>query len=159
MNMFEEARALRGMINMCSLTQSEIAKKMGVSQSYVANKLRLLNFSDYLQLLILEANLTERHARFLLKLKSEESVMLAIEKIKLMKLSVAATESLVDTMILEEKAKSISKNSTRDSILRFEELISESIKNLLSNGVKVRSSTDKYGGKKYITLCIDEGIV
>ncbi len=159
MNMFEEARALRGMIDMCSLTQSEIAKRMGVSQSYVANKLRLLNFSDYLQLLILDAKLTERHARFLLKLSGEESVKLAIEKIKLMKLSVAATEALVDSMILEDMVKSINKNSTRDSVLRFEELISESVKNLLANGVRVKKSIDKYGGKKYITLCIDDSVV
>ena len=157
MNMFEEARALRTMISMCSLTQNEIAEKMGVSQSYVANKIRLLNFSDYLQLLILDANLTERHARFLLKLNGEDSVRLAIEKIKLMKLSVAATEALVDSMILEDMAKNINKNSARDSVLQFEELISESVKNLVANGVKVRKSTDKYAGKKYITLCIDEG--
>jgi len=157
MNMFEEARALRGMIDMCNITQSEIAKRMGVSQSYVANKLRLLNFSEYLQMLILDARLTERHARFLLKLNSEENVKAAIEKIKLMKLSVAATEALVDTMMLENIAKNIRENSTRDSILHFEELISESVKNLISKGVNVRTSTDKYGGKKYITLCIDEG--
>ena len=156
MNMFEEARALRGMIDMCSLTQSEIAKRMGVSQSYVANKLRLLNFSDYVQILILDAGLTERHARFLLRLKGDERVKLAIEKIKLMKLSVAATEVLVDSMTLDDMAKNVAKSSTRDSILRFEELLSESIKNLVANGIRVRQSTDRYGDKRYITLCIDE---
>lgn len=157
MNMFEEARALRGMIDMCTLTQSEIAKKMGVSQSYVANKLRLLNFSDYLQLLILDARLTERHARLLLRLKGEEDVKLAIEKIKLMKLSVAATEALIDSMTLDNMAKNINKSSTRDSIIHFEELISASLKNLMANGVSVKRSTHNYSGKKYITLCIDEG--
>ena len=157
MNMFEEARALRGMINMCSLTQSEIAKRMGVSQSYVANKLRLLKVSDYLQHLILDARLTERHARFLLKLEGEESVRIAIEKIKLMKLGVAATEALVDSMVLDDMAKSINKNSTRESVLRFEELLSKSVKSLVANGINVKKSADKYGGKKYITLCIDEG--
>lgn len=157
MNMFEEARALRGMIDMCSLTQSEIAKRMGVSQSYVANKLRLLNFSDYVQMLILDAKLTERHARFLLKLESEERVKLAIEKIKLMKLSVSASEALIDAMILEDMTESVKQNSTRDSVLRFEELISASVKNLVASGVRVRKSTDRYGNKRYITLCIDDG--
>ena len=156
MNMFEEARALRGMIKMCSLTQTEIAKKLGVSQSYVANKLRLLNFSDYLQMLILEANLTERHARFLLKLKGEEQVRCAIEKIRLMKLSVAASEALIDSMIIDERAKALKENSTRECVLRFEELITESVKSLMANGIKVRKSIDKYGDKKYITLCIDD---
>ena len=155
--MFEEARALRGMINMCSLTQSEIAKKMGVSQSYVANKLRLLNFSEAIEEKILDASLTERHARLLLKLTSDESIAEAIEKIKDMKLNVAAAEALIDTIMLEKKAKSIPNNSTRDSILRFEELISDSVKNLMARGIRVRYNTDRYGGKRYITLCIDEG--
>ena len=145
------------MIDMCSLTQSEIAKKMGVSQSYVANKLRLLNFSDYLQLLILDAKLTERHARLLLRLKGEAEIKAAIEKIKLMKLSVAASEALVDSMMLDGMAKNISKNSTRDSIIHFERLISESLKNLTANGVSVKQRTHNHSGKKYITLCIDEG--
>lgn len=156
MNMFEEARALRGMIDMCSLTQSEIAKRMGVSQSYVANKLRLLNFSDYLQMLILDAKLTERHARFLLRLEGEDTVRLAIEKIRTMRLSVAATEALIDSMILDNMAKNTNKNSARDAILHFEDLISESVKNLAANGVRVKKSIDRYGDKKYITLCIDE---
>ena len=156
MNMFEEARALRGMINMCSLTQSEIAKKLGVSQSYVANKLRLLNFSDYVQMLILDAGLTERHARFLLKLGDEERVKLAIEKIRLMRLNVAASEVLIDTMMLEDMTKTLTTPSSAESVSRFEELISASVKNLVANGVKVRQSIDRYGKKKYITLCIEE---
>ena len=49
MNMFEEARALYGTIKMCGVTQEEIAKKLSVSQSYVANKLRLLKFSARMQ--------------------------------------------------------------------------------------------------------------
>ena len=59
MDMFEEARGLRTMIKMCNMTQNEIAEKMGVSQSYVANKLRLLNFSDEAQKSIIDAKLTE----------------------------------------------------------------------------------------------------
>ena len=45
MNMFDEARSVRGMIEMCGITQSQMAKKLGVSQSYVANKLRLLSLT------------------------------------------------------------------------------------------------------------------
>ena len=156
MDMFEEARTLRGMINMCSLTQSEIAKRMGVSQSYVANKLRLLNFSEAIQEQILGAGLTERHARLLLKLPSDELIDEALKKITAMHLSVAASEALIDTVLLDDKSKSIPKNSTRDSILRFEEVISDSVKRLISCGIKVRYTTDKYAGKRYITLCIDE---
>ena len=44
MNMFDEARVIDGMIRMCKMTQGEVAKKLGVSQSYVGNKIRLLGF-------------------------------------------------------------------------------------------------------------------
>ena len=50
--MFEEARAMSGTLKLCNITQKELAERMGVSQSYVANKLRLLSFSPYLEKLI-----------------------------------------------------------------------------------------------------------
>ena len=128
MNMFEEARALRGMISMCALTQSEIAKKMGVSQSYVANKIRLLNFSEYIQMLILDASLSERHARVLLKIKNEGLQRTAIEKIKSMKLNVAASEALVDNMVLDELSNDIKALPRREQVLKFEDVVAEGVK-------------------------------
>ena len=156
MNMFDEARALRTMINMCSLTQGEIAKRMGVSQSYVANKIRLLNFSEYMQLLILEAHLTERHARLLLRIKDEELTRLAIDKIKTMKLNVRASEALIDGLILDKMPEKIVKSSARDAIHRVEEIICEAVKNLMQEGIRATKSIDVFGEKKYITICIEE---
>ena len=155
MNMFEEARALRGMISMCALTQSEIAKRMGVSQSYVANKIRLLNFSEYIQMLILDASLTERHARVLLKIKNEKLQRTAIEKIKAMKLNVAASEVLIDNMVLDEKSSCMKSLSGIEQVQKFEDIISEGIKTLLASGFKITKSTDVFGRKKYITVCIE----
>ena len=156
MNMFEEARALRGMLNMCTLTQSEIAKKIGVSQSYVANKIRLLNFSEELQKYILDARLTERHARILLKIKDENITKSAIDKIKAMNLSVAASEALVDNMLLDNMPKSLKCVPSYERIIRFEQIIDESIKNLLANGISVKRTVDFFENKKYITICIDK---
>ncbi len=157
MNMFEEARALRGMISMCKLTQNEIAKRMGVSQSYIANKIRLLGFSDYIQMLILDAELSERHARALLKLKGgDDKIKLAIDKIKTMHLNVAASEAMIDNMLLDEMPKTIADYAMRERIRRFEEIIEESVKNLESYGFKVKQSIDSYRNKKYITVCIEE---
>ncbi len=156
MNMFEEARALRGMISMCSLTQSEIAKKMGVSQSYVANKIRLLNFSDEVQNLIITSNLSERHARMLLKIKDDESIKLAIEKITSMNLNVAASEVLIDGLIYTRGAILPKGSNVKDSVIGFEEAILSGVRFLKSRGVNAKSSTDIYGNKKYITITIEE---
>ncbi len=144
------------MITMCRLTQNEIAKKMGVSQSYIANKLRLLNFSDYIQMKILDSGLSERHARALLRLKGDEKIKLAIEKIKTMRLSVAASEAMIEAMLVDELPRSFAAYSAKDRIRRFEEIIDESVKNLESYGYKVRQSVDSYMNKKYITVCIEE---
>ena len=156
MNMFEEARALRGMISMCSLTQSEIAKKMGVSQSYVANKIRLLNFSDEIQKLIIASNLSERHARMLLKIKDDESIKLAIEKIKSMNLTVAASEVVIDGLIYTNEAQEPKGNDAKESVIGFEEAMLGGIRFLKSRGVNAKSSVDIYGNKKYITITIEE---
>ena len=72
MNMFDEARALSGTIKMRGISQSEMAKMLGVSQSYIANKLRLLTLDDGLKAKICESNLTERHARAILRLRDAE---------------------------------------------------------------------------------------
>ena len=154
--MFEEARTLRGMIDMCSLTQNEIAKKMGVSQSYIANKLRLLNFSDRIQCLIKKEALTERHARALLKLKSEEQIETAIKKIKAMRLNVAASEILIDRMAEADLVNSMRSTREYDGIQRFEEVLSASVKNLAGQGFKFRQKTDDWGNMRYITICIEK---
>ena len=153
--MFEEARTLRGMIDMCSLTQTEIAKRMGVSQSYIANKLRLLNFSDRRQRLIKKSALTERHARALLKLKDEEKIEAAIEKIKAMRLNVAASEVLIDRMSADGLVRDM-RSCESDGIQRFEEIVALSVKNLMTQGFRVRQKTDDYENMRYITICIEK---
>lgn len=155
MDMFEEARTLRGMIDMCSLTQTEIAKRMGVSQSYIANKLRLLNFSDRMQRLIKKSALTERHARALLKLKDEEKIEAAIEKIKAMRLNVAASEVLIDRMSADGLVRDM-RSCESDGIQRFEEIVALSVKNLMTQGFRVRQKTDDYENMRYITICIEK---
>ena len=72
MDMFDEARAIRSTMELCHLTQSELARQLGVSQSYVANKLRLLKFSEKMAEKIRAAGLSERHARALLRLIESE---------------------------------------------------------------------------------------
>ena len=155
MNIFEEANALLGTMNMCNMTQGELAKKLGVSQSYVANKIRLLNFSSEIQELIISLGLSERHARMLLKIKDDGSLRLAIQKITEMHLSVAASEVLIDGLLYKSEVKS-KKGSTKESVIGFEEAMRDGVRFLKSLGVNARSSVDIYGNKKYITITIEE---
>ena len=72
MSIFDQARAIETMLRMWGVTQSEMAKRMGVSQSYIANKLRLLRAGEEFERRCTALALTERHARALLRLSGEE---------------------------------------------------------------------------------------
>ncbi len=156
MNMFEEARALSGMLQMRGMTQTEIAKKLGVSQSYVANKIRLLKFSESLQKTILDTGLCERQARQLLRLDSEEDQRLAIKKIVNSKMTVAQSEAVVDMLIEKEAPKRITRLEQYDRISSFENFISASLESLSAMGITADKRTEIFNKKRYITISIEE---
>lgn len=68
----EEARSYKNLLDKGYLTQAELARKMGLSQSAIANKLRLLNLDEIVQEALLNNEISERHARSLLTLDSFE---------------------------------------------------------------------------------------
>lgn len=98
LNCFEEALAIQTLINDFRLTQSEVAVQLGMANSTVSNKLRLLKLSDNLQARLLSANLTERHARALLRLQPDmrESTL---DKIVADGLNLAQTEALIENIL------------------------------------------------------------
>ena len=138
MNMFDEARALDGMIKMCNMTQAEIAKKLGVSQSYVGNKLRLLKFSDEIQRLIIDGGLCERHARTILRLDDEDKMREVIEKVRTRHLTVAECEATVDLLLEARLPKMLGLAPKRERVDRFEEFLTESLQTLESVGLRTK---------------------
>ncbi|MBP3436501.1 MAG: ParB/RepB/Spo0J family partition protein [Clostridia bacterium] len=103
LNMFEVAGAMEQLAKGYGLTQEEIAQRLSVSQSQVANKLRLLRLHDGIREKILAEGLTERHARALLRLP-EELWEKTLDKMIEGKCNVAAAEKMVED-ILEDRAK------------------------------------------------------
>ena len=77
----EEARSYKNLLDKGYLTQDELAKKMGLSQSTIANKLRLLNLADEVQQALLENKISERHARALLVLNDKAEQVKWLNKI------------------------------------------------------------------------------
>lgn len=104
LDMFEQARAFGRLIVRFSLTQEQVARKMSMSQSAVANKLRLLRLNEEEQRLILAHGLTERHARALLRLPANERRVEVIRYIAEKHLNVAASEEHIETLLAERKA-------------------------------------------------------
>ncbi len=102
LNPFEQARALSDLINMWNLTQEEAARKLGMAQSTLANKLRLLVLTKHQQTMCIKANLTERHARALLKIPTIEARTKVLETIIEKQYSVTQTEELVKHILLKD---------------------------------------------------------
>lgn len=98
LNYFEEANAYSLLINNFSMTQEDLARKIGKSQSAIANKLRLLKLPLEVQSLIVPDMLSERHARALLKLNTPEMQIEVIKQIYEQELTVKETETLVENL-------------------------------------------------------------
>lgn len=105
LHFLEEAEGFSNLIGEHAFTQEALAARIGKTQSTIANKLRLLRFSRPVQKRIIENELTERHARALLKLESEEDQLQIIELIASEKLTVSKTEELIDQATKNEPDK------------------------------------------------------
>ncbi len=156
MDMFETAMAMDGTLKLCRITQEELGRRMGVSQSYIANKLRLLGFSDRMRTLIRESGISERHARSLLRLRDEEKQRELLTKIAERGLSVRECEALVDAEIDASAPAVIERAADLDRIRAFGTTIDKSIGTLCSHGIEARKWTSIVGNKMYITVCISD---
>lgn len=96
LNFFEEAEAIMRLMEVYGLKQEEVSSRLGKKQSTIANKLRLLKLSRLERERILAAQLTERHARALLKVENEEQRIKALDYIISHKLKVEATERYIE---------------------------------------------------------------
>lgn len=104
LNFMEEAEGYYNLINDHGMTQEELARKVGKKQSTIANKLRLLKLKDSIKKKVLENELTERHARALLKLPDDTLQEKALDRIIKKNLNVKKTEELVEKMLDEVAA-------------------------------------------------------
>lgn len=93
---FEEAEGYRRLIDGLKLTQQELATRLGCQQSTIANKLRLLRLPEDVRAKLIQHNLTERHARALLKLHDEDQQISVLDTVVLKALNVRQTEELVE---------------------------------------------------------------
>lgn len=95
----EEAAAIARLISTYGLSQEETAKRLGRSQSAVANKLRLLRLSGECVELLRKHELTERHARAILRLTEEGDRLGALRHIGEKEMNVAAAEAYVESLL------------------------------------------------------------
>lgn len=103
LDFMEEAHGYYQLIQQFGMTQQELAEKVGKSQSTIANKLRLLKLPEDIQKSLVEHNLTERHARSLLKLETEEDQRIILEEVISKELNVRDTDLLINTYVTKKQ--------------------------------------------------------
>ena len=109
---FDAARGIREVIRLWNCTQAEAARRLGLSQPALANKLRLLTLTTAQQQLCTAAGLTERHARALLRLEDPEQRLAAVEHIGKNQLNVADAEAYIDRLVAQNQTTPIRRRST-----------------------------------------------
>ena len=102
---FDEAEAMAKLIAAWSVPREEAAKRLGLSASGLSNKLRLLKLEEPVRKIITEANLTERHARELLRIDEPRKREDAARHISQKNLNVAQTEKYVSKLLLEKQKR------------------------------------------------------
>lgn len=100
LNPIEEARTYQKIIELDQMTQEELAKTMGKSQSAVANKLRLLALSEEVQKSLLKEEISERHARALLNLSDHKEQVDMLKKVIKQKMTVRQLENEIKNIVV-----------------------------------------------------------
>ena len=157
LNPIDEAKAYTNLMKLNDLTQTALAKDMGKSQSYVANKLRLLKLDDNVQKALIEGKITARHGRALLNL-SEDDQERVLKEIEEKGLNVKQTEEIakdVDAYFnpkpKETKRERVVKRIPKDLKVQIN-TIKKAVKLAKDSGIVVKVKEDKNPDDYKITI-------
>ncbi|MDD2238348.1 MAG: ParB/RepB/Spo0J family partition protein [Bacilli bacterium] len=137
----EEAKSYQKILEKGYLNQEQLAKKLGVSQSTIANKLRLLNLTEEVQEALLNEKISERHARSLLQLTDAKTQIDMLNKVINERLTVRNLDSEIKNMINPENKLS-SDNVTLEPIEPIEENSEKTINSLEESEDKIINNDD-----------------
>ncbi|MCL1806688.1 MAG: ParB/RepB/Spo0J family partition protein [Oscillospiraceae bacterium] len=159
LDFFEEAEGIRRLIRQFGLSQDEAARRLGKSQSAVANKLRLLRHSEDIVNAIRRHGLTERHARALLRIEGMEARLEAVEHIAKEKLNVAQTEEYIEKLLTGAPAESEAKRGIRalyvfKDIRLFLNTITRAVETMRRSGVDASIDKEEEEGGIRLTIVI-----
>ena len=158
LNIFETAEAISSLIEVYGLTQEEIASKLSVTQSAVANKLRLLRLSEDERRVIIGNNLTERHARGLLKISDPDVRMRVLERIADKNMNVKAAEEYVECVLdgVEDENRIIPAVSESERMKRYINLIQKTVERLRRVGCGAKSTCTETDDFYIYTITVDK---
>lgn len=158
LNPIDEAKAYTNLMKLNDLTQTALAKDMGKSQSYVANKLRLLKLDDQVQQALIDGKITARHGRALLNLNSADQDRVLAE-IEAKGLNVKQTEEIVQDVDAYFNPESKKAKETKRVVNRMPKdlkvqinTIKKAVKLAKDSGIKVKVTENKDPDDYKITI-------
>lgn len=139
----EEAKAYVKIMSLANITQEKLAKKLGKSQSTIANKIRLLQLPEQVQLAISEKKISERHARALLAVDKDQQVD-TMRRIIDKNLNVRQTEEYIAALKNKEQKprKVITKGFTRNIQIGINS-VNQCLDMVRKTGIVVTSEMDE----------------
>ena len=149
LDFIEEAWGISSLMQNWAMSQEQAAKLLGKSQSAVANKLRLLRHSSPVLCAIREAGLTERHARALLRLKTEEDKLAAIGVIARQGMSVARAEAYIESLLAEKQ-----ETAPRPNVGAFLNSLTQSLTRIQQSGIPAVSERRETDSQIVLTITI-----
>ena len=149
LDFIEEAMGIRRLLQEHSMSQEQAARLLGKSQSAIANKLRILRLSDVVLAAVQEAGLTERHARALLKLRSEEEILAAIARIAKEGMSVARTEKYIESLLTEKPKK-----AEKANVGAFLNALTQNLQKIQLSGIAAVSERRETESQIVLTITI-----
>ena len=149
LDFIEEARGVCLLMEQCNYSQEQVARVLGKSQSGIANKLRLLRHSPQVLEAIRGANLTERHARALLKLPTEQEKLQAIAVIARLSMSVTRAEQYIDSLLDQPVP-----TPKKANITAFLNSLTQSLSRIQQSGIAAVSERRETGECIVLTITI-----
>ena len=146
----EEAEGYQSLISSFGFTQEELAKRVGKTQSTIANKLRLLKLDSEVRSIIVKENLTERHARSMLKLNDPVLQMQVLDTVREKNLNVRETEGLIEDVLAEISREMSEKAKPKRNVVRivkdvriFLNTINKVVGEMKKTGLKIKIKQDQ----------------
>lgn len=145
----EQAQGIHTLMQLHLLSQEQAASLLGLSQSAVANKLRLLRHSAPVLEKLREHNLTERHARALLKLPSEPEKLRTMEYIAKLDMNVARTEQYIESLLSTPTQK-----CRKTNITAFLKHVTQTLTKIQKAGIPAISERKETENQIILTITI-----
>ncbi len=140
----EEAVAYQQLLELHQLTQESLAQRLGKSQSTIANKIRLLQLSEPVKQALLERKITERHARALLPLDTEDMQVKVLQEIISKELNVKQTETRVAFYLEATKIKKSKRISFSKDIRLAVNTIRQSVEMVTGSGLPIKTKEQDF---------------